>query len=572
VKITFVSKSHLLALLAGAFSATLHAAPPVPDAGQLLQQQPKAPVPSAAPQAPAASSPVPEGKPEKAGPSVLVKGFRIVGATLISEQELQTQLTEHTGKTYSFEQLQIIALRLIGYYAEQGYLARVFLAPQDFNDGIVTFTVVEGKLGALKLDDKIDVSRIDAARVQRFLAARLTPGAPLSMSAVGEALNILNEQPGIEARASLKPGSGEGAVDLLINATATPPTTYNTQINNHGARGTGELQLTGSITLNNPTGNFDAASLLLNASEGNTYLHAGYSLAVGDNGLRVGVNASALDYRITQSDFTALKANGDASQIALTASYPLARRTDFSLSLEGSVEGKRLVDRTVAGETSNRSVTVTHLGINGYTVGGALGSAVGSFGAGVSFGNTDQRNATALATDSTTRQVQGGFSKFSYNLGYLRPLPRDWRFNATLNGQFAGKNLDSSERINFGGINGVRAYPTGEATADEGWLLRIDLAKPFNDSLLTHVFLDAAGAKLNHQTWNNWNAANAGQSNTYQIAGVGAGLDWRISRDVLVSASVASPLGNNPGADTLGKNVDGKGQSTRVWLGLNARF
>ena len=266
MKTTFVSKPHLLALLAGAFSATLHAAPPLPDAGQLLQQQPKVPATTVAPPAPAVPSPVSDGSVEKAGPSILVKGFRIVGATLISEQELQTQLAEHIGKTYSFQQLQIIALRLIGYYAEQGYLARVFLAPQAFSDGIVTFTVVEGKLGALKLDDKIDVSRIDAARVQRFLAARLTPGAPLSMSAVGEALNILNEQPGIEARASLKPGVGEGAVDLLINAKATSPTTYRTEINNHGARGTGELQLTGSIALNNPTGNFDAASLLLNRS------------------------------------------------------------------------------------------------------------------------------------------------------------------------------------------------------------------------------------------------------------------------------------------------------------------
>ena len=281
---------------------------------------------------------------------------------------------------------------------------------------------------------------------------------------------------------------------------------------------------------------------------------------------------SALDYRITQSDFAALKANGDASHVALTASYPLSRRSDFSLSLEGSVEGKRLLDRTVTGETSNRSVTVTHLGFNGYTVGGALGSAVGSFGTSVSFGTSDQHNAAALATDSTTRKVQGGFSKLGYNLGYLRPLPQDWRFNATLNGQFAGKNLDSSERINLGGINGVRAYPTGEATADEGWLLRIDIAKPFNDSFLAHVFLDAAGAKLNHQTWNNWNAANPGQSNTYQIAGIGAGLDWRISRDALFSASVASPLGNNPGADSRGNNVDGKGQSTRVWLGLSGSF
>ena len=34
--------------------------------------------------------------------------------------------------------------------------------------------------------------------------------------------------------------------------------------------------------------------------------------------------------------------------------------------------------------------------------------------------------------------------------------------------QLSSKNLDSSEKFTLGGIGGVEAYPSGEASGDEG--------------------------------------------------------------------------------------------------------
>lgn len=541
-----------------------------PDAGTLLREQPRPATPPATPQKIEPATPA--TKPaDEAGPKVLVKGFRIQGALLIAEAELQGQLEHLVGQELSLGQLHNVALYLAGYYFQKGYLARVLIPPQEIKDGVVEIRVIEGKLGSLSLD--IQDPRLDSARIRAFIEARVVSGTPFDLAELGEALNILNEQPGVEAKSTIAPGKGEAVVDIALNARAKPLFGAFVGANNHGPRGTGKYQATGAIYLNNPSGHFDAASLLLNASEGSTYVRADYSIAVGDRGLRLGGNASYLDYEIVQSGLTALKPDGIARTYGLAASYPLARRNDWNLSLTGSYDDKRLIDRTTAGETSDRHVTVTNIGIGGYAMGGTVGDAVLSFGATVAFGHSDQKNAGARAADAATRQAQGSFSKLAYNLGYLRPLPKGWSLTASLRGQLADNNLDSSERMSLGGPTAVRAYPVSEASGDEALLISFNLGKKLNDDLKVSVFYDVGTVRLNKHTWANWNSLNPRLPNRYTLDGVGAGLDWRISPTALLTASLALPLGNNPGRDTNDRNIDGSSQHhLRGWLAINAQF
>lgn len=549
--------------------ATSTFAQTAPDAGRLLREQPKPP--AAVPAPPASVAPaVPEEAAQAEGPKVLVKGFRIKGAVLIPEAELAAQLQGSVGKELTLDQIRAAGLLLTVYYMQKGYLARVVVPPQDIKDGIVEIQVIEGKRGALNLDKEGE--RIDAVRAQQFIERRLPEGAPMNLAQLGEALNILNEQPGIEAKASIAPGKKESEIDLNVKATGQPLARASLGLNNQGSYGTGEAQASGGVTFNNPTGNFDALSLLLNLSQGSSFLRGDYSVAAGSSGLRLGVNASHLNYHLVPSSFAALQSKGTANTAGITASYPLRRRTDSNLSLTGSYDEKCMVDQTVTGETGNRRVNTLNLGLNGYTLSSLLGGGVASFGANYVAGKSDQRNAAALATDSTTRQVQGNFGKFGYNLGWLSSLPAGWNLNAALHGQIAGKNLDSSEQMNLGGANGVRAYPTIEASGDDGWLLNLDFGKPINDSLTAHLFLDAGGITLNHSTWANWNAANPNLPNNYTLSGAGVGLDWRITPSALLTASIAAPFGNNRGADANGKNVDGYGNRARAWITLNATF
>lgn len=540
-----------------------------PDAGSLLREQPRAPALQPAPAKPLLPA-TPAPAQEVGGTKVLVKGFRIQGATLIPESELQDQLRAATGQELGFAQLQGLRDVLVRYYSAKGYLARVILPEQDLKDGIVVIQIVEGLRGGVRIDGKGE--RLDPARIQAFVDQRLPAGEPMKLGALYEALTILNEQPGIATRAELAPGQSDGTVDLVLSAQEQPLVRYGLQFNNQGSRATGEYQVTGSASLANPSGRFDAGSVLLNAAEGSTYLRLDYSIAVGDRGLRLGANASRLDYRIVQGSLQPLDAKGDATTVGLVAAYPLFRRSDATLSLSGSLDQKRLRDTTIAGETGNRRVNVASLGLQATRI-AATDGANTSYGASLSVGDTDLgRNAAALAADQLSRRTQGGFTKLAWNLGRAQPLSSAWTLFATARGQFAADNLDSSERLTVGGPSGVRAYPASEAAADEGWLASLSFAYQLHPDAALSLFVDGARVTINRHTWDGWNAGTPQQPNRYDLLGAGVGLAWKLAKDTALNASIAAPLGNNPGRDANGNDSDGSQRNARGWITLSTQF
>ncbi len=550
-----------------AIAAEAQQAPP--DAGTLLRQQPAPPAvvplpaPSLAPQAPISM--------EARGPRFLLKGFRFTGAVLIPEAELQARVSIFLDHEVNFAMLQAIALDLTGYYLEKGYVARVVVPEQEIKDGIVEMKIIEGVRGSLHIDKQ--GQRVDADRVAGFIDQRLGEGAPFDLSRLEAAAAILNEQPGVRSSTSLKPGSRESEVDVVVSADDKPLVSSAVAVNNHGARASGVAQAQGSVALSNPTGRFDAASLLVNVSEGNAYARAEYSLAVGSRGLRVGANASYLDYSIIQDSLKALDLHGTARTYGVTASYPLVRARTLSMNLAASHDVKKLVDQSAVGETGNRDVTATTLGVIGSLQHrlGSLSSQT-SVGATVHVGESDEHNAGALAADSTTRRAIGSFSKLSYGIANVSDLGGQWSYSIALRGQFADGNLDSTERMSLGGLTGVRAYPVGEATGDEGWLVNLNLRRTFGNTLAATFFYDVGGITLNDSTWANWNAGTPNLRNRYTLSGIGAGVDWRFTPAGLLSASVAVPVGNNPGRDANGHNADGRDNKARLWVSLNAQF
>lgn len=532
-----------------------------PDAGSILREQVR-PRPETTPAAPPPQLVAPAPSPQTGGARVFVKGLRIDGATLIPQAELLALLQPLIGAERSFGQLEAAALVLIGHYAERGYLARVTLPPQEIKDGVVGFRVVEGTRGALQVS--ATGSRIDAARAARFVEAALPAGSTLDLRALGQALNVLNEQPGIQARASLAPGAAESAVDISVQASEQPLLGWSLDLNNHGSRGMGEYQAVGLLTVRNPTGRFDAASLLLNAKDGGLYGRGEYSVAVGDRGLRLAGHLSRLDYRLVDTRFSALSAKGVADTVGVSASYPLLRRTTVNLTLNGALEQHRLLDRAGANELSRRTVSAGKVGLSGHAVQPGLGLV--SFGLVASGGESEQHNAAAALADQSGRRVQGGFTKQSWNLGLERPVNAAWALAIALRGQIAQKNLDSSERFTLGGAQGVRAYPSGQAQGDEGWLASLELRGRLDERWALVGFVDSGQITVDHS------AAVGTAVNRYRLTGAGIGIDWRVHGNAVLRTLLAAPLGNNPGQDSAGNNADGRAQQSRLWTSLQLQF
>lgn len=560
----------LLALAAPFTSVSLAQTPP--DAGQLLRQQPN--LPAITPSKPIDISPtLPTDTDKDSGPRILIKGFNIVGAVLISKNELQQYLQAAVGQSLSLPQLQALANLLVAHYADSGYIARIMLPPQDIEDGIVTIKIIEGQRGSLLIESKD--SKLDTARIERFINRRIRPGDPMSLFKLNEALAILNEQPGVSVRTTLKPSQQEGEVDLQVHAESTPKVIYLLGANNYGTKETGEWQTSASVTLNNPSGQFDSLSLLANTADGIRFGRLDYSVALGTQGLRAGIFASRLDYKVTQGSLSDSHIEGTAASQGITLNYPLIVQNDFSLRLDYRLEDKTLMDQTAMVETGNRNVKSHSFGFSGHAVskpGRFFGGSVTSFSATLVTGEANQDNDTARAQDIITRQSASQFSKITYQLSHLLPLANTWSLNSSLRGQFADKNLDSSERMSLGGPNGVRAYPVADATGDEGQIFSVSFDKALKDKLTARLFVDAGTITVNHSTWDGWNSADPTLKNSYHLIGAGISLDWRISAEALLTCSIATPIGNHPGSNAQDKNSDGSTIGPRGWLNLIVRF
>lgn len=568
MRITNLKK--LALLLPFLFSGQLMAADQVPDAGRLLREQPKAP--TLAPGIPQDLTPKAPAEQviQDIGPRFLVKGFRIEGANLIPEEELQDQIKDAVGKELGFKQLYTLTLLLTGYYAEQGYLARVILPPQDIEDGIVIIKIIEGQRGNLNIENK--GVRLNPERVYAFIDNRLAQGDKFNLSTLGEALSILNEQPGIQVASRLASGADEPNVDVIVTAEDTPLTRYLISANNHGSRGTGEPQVTGSVVFNNPFGLFDAASAMLNVAEGSRFLRGEYGLAIGNSGLRGSINASALDYDITQDSLDALNAHGNAFTAGVGLSYPLIRRRDLSLSLSSNYDHKVLRDYALGVETGDRDIDAFSVSLIGSRMDRFMGYGQTGFAISLGAGDINLNNDTAKAVDRITRKTEGQYSKLNYFLSRNQLFSGQWSLAASLSGQFASDNLDSTERFALGGPNGVRAYPVSEATGDEGWLASVNLIYSINDSLNVAAFVDGGRIRLNNDTWANWNAGNPRLDNTYSLSGGGFALNWTLAQKFALNATIATPFGNNPGRDANGNDSDSRNQDVRGWISLTTAF
>src|SRR5690606_6712537 len=87
-------------------------------------------------------------------------------------------------------------------------------------------------------------------RLMQQFASYLQKDEPLNVGDLERYLLLINDLPGVDARGILSPSQQAGAANLRIITTRDPFDAL-VQIDNHGSRYLGPLQLTGAGSLNN---------------------------------------------------------------------------------------------------------------------------------------------------------------------------------------------------------------------------------------------------------------------------------------------------------------------------------
>jgi len=551
------------------FSLRALAAPP--DAGSIMREVDEKPtVLPERPKEPSLQLVPPPPSPAQ-GPKVLVEGFRISGATMLSEAELQSALAGSVGRELSFAEINQALQKLSAAYSARGYLAQTVLPPQELKDGIIQVQVVEGKFGEVLVETEPGV-RLGGYRAAAFITARQAANQPLNLNQVEKGLMFLNDLPGVLSRATLQPGSIPGTTDLNLRLEKPPLFSGSLDFDNFGSVSTGEHRLSANLNVSSPLGIGDQLNVRGLSSIDNNFGRLGYSLPLNYSGTRLGASFSYLHYELG-GDLADLNARGNALTTGINLSQPLLRGRERNIGMSLGYDYRTYDNSAQGSETSNKTIHAGTVGINAGQFDGVWGGGYTGASLLLTAGNLDlSGNAQDLAADAVGRKADGGYYKVSYSLTRLHNLHGNrtmlW---LSLNGQFAGSNLDSSEQMSLGGPDAVRALPPSEASGDQGLVLSTELRHNLTPALQLFGFYDFGWIKQHATTWDGWNSPG-NNPNEYDVSGAGLGISLSLPGQLSVKATVAERLTSNPGGNANGKDSDGTKREPRFWVQAGYHF
>ncbi|MCJ9702249.1 ShlB/FhaC/HecB family hemolysin secretion/activation protein, partial [Bradyrhizobium sp. SHOUNA76] len=433
----------------------------------------------------------------------------------------------------------------------------------------------EGALKTITLDRARGV-RVREDLLRAIIEGRVKPDG-VTRQDLEDALLRMNDLPGVSVHAKLAPGEAPNTSKLVVGVAQAPVVGGGIWADNYGSSNVGKAQGNGLVRLTDVSGYGDLTRLSGTVSQGQEFGSLATSVPLAASGFVANATYSYLDYHNIDAIGRALGLTGFAHFANGGIDYSLIRSRDFNLQLGGTVTWKALVDDSVAGTLQDKRSTSGTLSLNGDRRDALLGGGITNWSVSWTYGDLDlSRLASALAADQAGLQTQGRFNRINATVARLQALPGDFALFGRLYGQWADKNLDSSEDFALGGPFGVRGYPVGEGRGDMGVLgtleLRYNAPVPARfGSLQLASFLDGGYVKINVSP-NGIAPVTVCGCNDYGLAS--AGLVARWTREWLnVSASWAHTLGDNPGRSIItGANADGVKANDQFWLQAGIRF
>ncbi len=313
-------------------------------------------------------------------------------------------------------------------------------------------------------------------------------------------LLLLNDLPGIDVRSVLQPGATIGTSNLTAALSEGPLSPAKSTSTTTATSSPAPYRLGGTLNLNDASGFGDLASIRLQAAEGASYARLGYAIPAGSSGLKIGAAYTGTTYELC-CEFAALGARGDAQTATLSALYPVQRSRDASFYVAATYDWRHYFNAVAAARRATRKrrsarSPATETFATSPAVGGSATTASASPSAGSTLTVLPIRRV-----DEATARTDGNYTKGAYSFTRLQRLGETLSLYGGLAGQFASKNLDSSEKFVLGGPFGVRAYPTGEAIGDEGLLVNLELRHEFRPGLQLAAFLDHGQIRLHRNEW-----------------------------------------------------------------------
>ena len=506
---------------------------------------------------------------EDAKALITLKNIQFQGVTILGDMELKELVSPYIGVPMSYEQMLEIGMAVENYYRKNNYLARAILPPQDLTDGVLTVDVIESVFSKIEVDQELADLPNTEQHVANLIQAQQPTGELLNTKALDRGLALANEIPGLSVKGSLRQGRDAGETELLLELYRGRTRQAELTADNGGSRATGAIRLLASMTWLNPNDIADMLNIVAVHTRGSDYARLAYSIPVGTDGWRFGMNVSSMNYEVVVGEQGMVGAVGRAITQGMEWVYPLLRSDEASATVTLNADDKVFKNTSAQGLLmSDYSAKVLSAQVSGFYRDLNPGGGTGTYSVLVAHGDLNLAGSLNQQTDASGPNTAGSFNKVRVSGTWQQALTTQTSAFVSYTGQLADKNLDTSEKMQLGGMNGIRAYPTGEGSGSDGQLVQLELRHNLQNGFMVTGFYDWGQVWLQHNP--DFPGGPLNNRNTYRGFGVSVG--YTNDDGVNFRATWARRQGHNPNPTQTGMDQDGTRDRNRYWLQVTVPF
>lgn len=496
----------------------------------------------------------------KENPAFYVKKIKLTGEPVEDQfGELAAIIARYENKSLDIAAMRMLQAEVTKFVRDRGYtVCQAVIPPQEVAKGELEVKIYIARYDKVeRVSNTTDV----ADRVLDKYVEQIKPGELIRDIRLEKTLNRLNDLPGVQARATLKPGSKMGTTSLDIEVERRPVWNNYVFFDNAGSKSTGRYRYGFYTEINNPGHNGDKIGISGMTSNGS--LRGGslkYEAPVGYRGTRMGLVYSLTDYDSKDDVFNKWDSKGRSEGLSYYGFTPIYRDKRHRVHASWGFDHRKLTDEFTGEfkdyfQPNKRHSNVLHIGINGSEY---EKNRFTSYNATWWWGNV---TVDSNYGGGKTSDTEGTFHKGTADFTHIK-FDGKANYRVNLSAQIANRALDSSERFYIGGMNSVRAYAGSTYSGDSGfyWCLEARHQIGNVEGLEAAVFVEGADAATR--------ANSLGITSHRTLKGWGVGLRYRKDNDWHAQLDYARKINRETG-DAASSDDTAMG---RWWLQVYKMF
>lgn len=439
---------------------------------------------------------------------ILLKNIELIyfkeNSVKIRKEKFTEIVAPYINTLVSFDEIKNLSQNLTATLKREGaMLVNVVVPPQDFYNGHVKFNVYQGRLDKIILDNN---SRVQNNHIIKIAERYLKKGEVIKTKEFDRLAHILNELPGFEGNITLYPGEFQGTSSVYIKSADIINHGGYIQFDNYGNDAIGKERYHIGGYIYSPFKVGDKLTFNVAGSADKGELSNGaiqYTATPTSYGLQPWIKASRLDYKYFYMDS---RFQGYANSIELGVTYPIYRSNHLYTDIISGIEYSEMVDNyssffSFAGKKGRKQYNDIYINLESNINFNSYGYTY--FNLGATLGKMSYKDkASVFWNGSDIRETDKHKVILNYELAYNLPLVKDYLLSVRTSGLFANGNLDATQKLIVGGVNGVRGFSGDKHFLDTGNVISSELSRNFQNigngiSANLNIFYDFATGNIN---------------------------------------------------------------------------